>query len=157
MRKKVKSGRQERDTDKVKQEVIEEILSDGPKKFPGDFAVIPDKIKYNEVSVPKEPLKLGKHLPLYRVHEVITDDGFCYKAKTEAEARFIIYSQKPDEYIVRMPEDRIVIEKAVSGYEKYLNDLRTKLHTAFAGRVFDHKLADALTHQVFAEFNLPIV
>jgi hypothetical protein len=112
-------------------------------------------MQFKEVSVPKEPLKLGKHLPLYRVYEVITDDGFCYRAKTEAEARFIIYSQKPDEYIVRVPEDKILIQKAVLDYERYLSDLKEKLHITFAGRVFDHKLADTLTHQVFSEFNLP--
>lgn len=106
--------------------------------------------------MPRSALRLGKHLPLYRVYEVISDEGYCHKAKNEASARYIIYSQKPDEYIVKVPEDKILIEKAVTEYEKYLRELRNKLHTAFAGRVFDHKLADTLTQSVFADFNLPL-
>ena len=157
MRKSVKKSRTERDTTKVKQDVIEEVLPDGPKKFPGDFMTISSKAKYKEIPVPKEPLKIGHHLPIYRVYEVITDEGFCHKAKTSEEAKFIVYSQRPNEYIVRMPEDKIAIEKAILDYERYLKGLKNKLYGVFAGRVLDPKLADNLTRTVFSDFNLPVM
>ncbi|MBI4712650.1 MAG: hypothetical protein HY762_05035 [Planctomycetes bacterium] len=114
-------------------------------------------MKFKEVSVPKEPLKLGRHLPLYRQQEVITDEGFCYKAKSEAEGKFIVYSQKPNEYIIKVPDDKVVIEKSVLEYERYLDGLKNKLYGAFANRVLDTKLADSLTRTVFGEFNLPVI
>ena len=118
---------------------------------------VPPKAKVKEIPVPKEPLKLGRHEPLFGVQEVITDTGFCYKAKSLEEAKFIVYSQKPNEYIVKVPQDNIILGKAIGPYERYLKELRDKLHKSFINRVLDHKLADSLTQTVFAEFNLPEV
>ncbi|MDP2960073.1 MAG: hypothetical protein Q8N71_01500, partial [candidate division Zixibacteria bacterium] len=81
--------------------------------------------------------------------------GFKYEAKSLEEAKFIIYSQKPNSYIIKTPKNKNTLIKAVHNYEKYLKELKGKFFETFFNRVLDHKQADSLVHQVFEELGLP--
>ena len=100
-------------------------------------------------------MKLGRYF--FGKQAVISEDGFSYQAKSVEEARFIIYSQKTDTYLAKIPKNNIATAKAVKKYEKYLKALEDEFFTAFFGRVHDHKQADALTQRVFQESGLPEV
>ncbi|MBI3600266.1 MAG: hypothetical protein HY097_06455, partial [Nitrospinae bacterium] len=80
--------------------------------------------------------------------EVVSDSGFKYTAQGIEEAKFIIYSQKPNCYIVKLPKDRIRLTKAVYEYERYIKGLKDELFQAFFTRTHDHKLADTLVERV---------
>jgi type I restriction-modification system DNA methylase subunit len=154
MRKKVKQVKTERDVDRLKKQVIEEVLPYGLKKFPEQFLDKPLKPEeYQNISVPGEPLKLGMFF--LGTMEVVSDSGFKYQAQSVEEAKYIIYSQKPATYVVSLPKDKVVLTKAVNDYERYLDKLRDDLFQEFFKRTFDHKLADTLAQKMMAELGLP--
>jgi hypothetical protein len=154
MRKKVKQVKTQRDVDRLKKQVMEEVLPNGLKKFPDEFLEAPLKPQdYQNISIPNEPLKLGAFF--LGTQEVISDSGFSYQAQTVEEAKYIIYSQKPDTFVVSLPKDKVVITKAVNDYERYLEKLRNELFQEFFRRTFDHKLSDTLAQTVFVELGIP--
>lgn len=154
-RKKVKQQKVEKDVEKVKESIVEEILPDGPKKFPEQFVDSKYFKNAKEISVPNTPLKLG-HYFMGR-QQVVSDGNEIYDAEFVEEAKFIIYSQKPNEYIIKIPKDRKIITKTVLGYERYLKKLRNKLFETASSRLLNHELADNLTNQIFEDFGMPII
>lgn len=102
-----------------------------------------------EISVPDEPLKLGKFF--FGRQEVLSEGGFKYEASSIAVAKFIMYSQKPNCYIVKIPKDKVSLKKAVAEYEKYIEGLKDNLFEEFVTRTHDHKLADMLVARVIEE------
>jgi len=153
MRKKVKKARPERDIEKVKQEVIQEFLPDGPKRFPDDFldsSVKKEKMK--EVSLPNEPLRLGTYF--FGEQELITDSGFIYKAKSPVEAKYLIYAQRAGVTKVRIPMDTMTLFKTVKNYENYLRNLRTEMAKVLLNRTLDQQIAEHLLNQILEENRL---
>lgn len=78
----------------------------------------------------------------------MSESGFKYEAASVAEAKFIIFSQKPNCYILKVPEDKIRLKKAVDEYERYIEVLKDELFQTFFTRTHDHKLTDTLTARV---------
>ncbi|MCX5718069.1 MAG: N-6 DNA methylase, partial [Nitrospirae bacterium] len=72
-RKKVKQAKVQKDIEKLKEQVIEEIIPDGVKKFPEEFVDSKHLKDAREISVPGETLKLGSYF--IGQQEVISDSG----------------------------------------------------------------------------------
>ena len=154
MRKKVKQVKTQKDVDRLNKQVIDEVLPYGLKKFPEQFLDKPLKPhEYQSISIPAEPLKLGMFF--LGTMEVISDAGFKYQAQSVEEAKYIVYSQKPDTYVVNLPKDKIVITKAVNDYERYLDKLSNDIFQEFFKRTFDHKLAETLSQKTMTDLGLP--
>ncbi len=154
-RKKIKQAKTQKDVEKLKEQVIEELIPDGVKKFPEEFVDSRHLKDAKEISVTGELLKLGSYF--MGQQEVISDGGFKYEATNLDEAKFIVYAQKLDSFVIRIPVKTGVLANAVIGYEKYLHELKAKLFEAIFSRTLDHKQADMLTNQVFEELGLPDV
>lgn len=152
MRKKVKATKTEKDVEKLMEQVINEVLPNGSRKFPEEFIDNRYLKDAKEISIPSEPLKLGKFF--FGRQEVLSESGFKYEAASVAEAKFIIFSQKPNCYIVKLPEDKIRLKKAVDEYERYIDGLKDELFQTFFTRTHDHKLADTLVIRVMEKFEI---
>jgi len=152
MRGRIKKAKSERNLERIKEQVIAELLPNGVKKFPEDFRE-PSKAGFFELDIPTEPLKLEP--PFFGKQKVISDSGWCHEAKSPAEAKFIIYAQAGGHTRVAIPKDGVVLLKMVSNYERYLKELKENLFNAFSIRIFDYKQAQALTGIVFKELGLP--
>ncbi|MCR4293798.1 MAG: N-6 DNA methylase [Candidatus Kuenenia sp.] len=146
MRKKVKATKTEKDVEKLMEQIINEVIPSGSRKFPEEFIDNRYLKDAKEISIPNEPLKLGKFF--FGRQEVLSESGFKYETKSVAEAKFIIYSQIPNCYIVKLPEDKIRLKKAVDEYERYIEGIKNELFQAFFTRTHDHKLADTLVERV---------
>jgi len=154
MRKKVKQVKTAKDVERLKKQVLDEVLPFGVKKFPDEFLEALLKPQdYQNISIPGEPLKLGMFF--LGTQQVVSDSGFTFEAKNVDEAKYAIYSQKPDTFVVSLPKDSVVITKVVNDYERYLRKLRDDLFQALFKRTFDHKLSDTLMQRAFAELGLP--
>jgi len=152
MRKNTKNAVYKKDVEKLKESVLEEILPEGAKNFPEEFidsAYLKDS---QEISITGKPLKLGHFF--MGLQEVVSEDGYKYEAKSLEEAKFILYSQKPDTYIVKIPKNKIALSQAVAKYEKYIRELKDRLFKTFFERVLDHKQAEHLTNAVFEDLGL---
>jgi len=154
MRSKAKKAKVTTDTEQIKTQVIQAVLPNKVKQFPEDFLENPLKTTGCEtVQVPGETLKLGGQF--MTEHEVFTDNGFKFMASSTDIAKFIVYAQKPDLYLITYPKDIEIIIKAVQGYEIYVKELKEKLRTELANRITDYKLADNITEQILNEYGLP--
>ena len=158
IRKKVKRARPETDIEKVKREILEEFLPDGPKRFPEDFldsSVRKDRMK--EVPLPREPLRFGvSFFPGQKggYQELITDGGISYRADSIVEAKYIIYSQRQGITTVLVPIESMPLFKTVKNYEIYLRNLRDEMAKALLSRTLDQKIAERLLNQILEENHL---
>jgi hypothetical protein len=154
LRKNNKQAKTLRNVEKLKETIIDEILPQGAKKFPEEFVDSKYRKNAKEISLPKEPLKLGAYF--MGQQEVISEDGiFKYQASSVDEAKYIIYAQRPDSYIGQIPREISVITNAVLDYERYLKDLKGKLFEQFFTRTHNYNKAEHLARQVFEDVGLP--
>lgn len=155
MRKQRNKSKTVQDTTKLAEQVRDELVNSGIKKFPDDF--LSTKLKPQDcasVSVPDVPLRLGHY---FMGQQDITGEGFNYAARSLEAAKYIIYAHKTDEYIVCLPNDEVIVTKAVTEYEHYLKELFKKLNTEILNRTFDHKQAESISNRIFQELGLPLV
>lgn len=154
MRSTVKKAKVERDVERIKRQVIEELLPQGPKMFPEEFLdTVTRRGDFVELDIPAEPLTLEP--VFFGKQKVVSGSGWSYEAKSSTEAQFIVYAQGRGHTRVKIPKEPIALFKTVKNYEIYLRELRDTLHKGFAIRIFDYKLADVLTDTVFQELKLP--
>lgn len=154
MRKKAKKTKTRRDIEKLKEDVIREILPDGVKKFPEDFWDMSIKRgKFKELDLPEEPLAVSQ--PFLGEITISTKNGFSYKTKNPSEAKYIKYTHYNGAYRVKIPVEPISILKTVSTYERYIRDLKNRLFEAFYNRTHDQKLSHSLTQSALESLKLP--
>jgi len=138
------------------QEVLDEVLPEGPKRFPDDFlSVDAAKGERVEVALPEATLRLDTSpiaMGLYA-------DGLgCVRhVKNPAEGKFILYSQQAGQAVARLPVKPVEITRTVANYEGYLRDLRKTLYEAYYRRTLDVAVAARLTQAAFDRFRLPKV
>jgi hypothetical protein len=155
LRKKLRNNKYQRDVEKLKDFVRNDLLPEGPRLFPESF-LDPRYLKNREeIGTAGPGLKLGRFFMGRQevIHE--TNRDYRYEAKSLEEAKYIIYAQRPNAYIVPVPKDSIALAQAIQKYEKYLRGLREDIFQAFASRALDAKLADQLTSELWTEFGLP--
>jgi type I restriction-modification system DNA methylase subunit len=155
LRKNSKNARTKNNLEKLKEEVLDSVIPYGLKNFPEEFIDSVYLKQSIEISVPKEKMKLGHFF--MGLQEVVADDGYKYQAKSLEEAKFIVYSQKPDSFIVKIPKNEIALRKAVAAYERYVRGLKDKFFETFFNRTFNHQLAEQLTQAIMPELGLPQV
>jgi hypothetical protein len=130
--------------------VIEEVLPEGNKTFPDDF-IDTDKIKLREIDVPGTEL----HINPYSKTLVVSPKGyFRHQAKNPPEAKYIIYANKRAQKNIKIPEDNLLIFKAVTKYEKYVTDTLKKCFELFLDFTYDESKAEFLTQIVKEKLNL---
>jgi len=145
----------QKDVDKLKKFVEQELLPEGPRPFPKSFLDSRYLEDREEISTPGPRLRLGRFFMGRQevLHE--TNKDYRYEAKNLDEAKFIIYSQNPYSFITEIPRNPIALRKAVQSFEKYLGELRSQIYHEFASRTLDQKLAQHLTQELWIEFGLP--
>jgi len=149
-----KKKRIAQDIEKLREEVSEEILPDGPIKFPEGFVKGWSRVKCDEIGVPAGRLKLGENF--IGKQEICDAEGqHVMEVSSEEKGKFIVYAKKKDELVIKVPESSIFIKKAVQDYELYLKELRQRFYTAFIEKCGDHSVSENLTQQVFEDFFLP--
>ncbi|WP_420264697.1 HsdM family class I SAM-dependent methyltransferase [Candidatus Magnetominusculus dajiuhuensis] len=154
LRKNNKQAKTYRDVEKLKETVVNEILPQGAKRFPEAFVDSKYRKDVKEISLPNEPLQLGSYF--MGQQDVISEDGsFKYTASSVDEAKYIIYSQRQDSFIVKIPREITVITNAVLEYERYVKDLKGKLFEQLFTRTHNYNQAEQLARQVFEEMGLP--
>ena len=154
MRSKAKRSRPARALERVSQDVIDDLLPNGPRRFPDDFLTPSAKRgPFVEHEIPVG--KLEAHLtPLFS--HITGDAGFSLQLKTPFEAKFLLYAHRSGHTKVRMPEAAVEISRAVKNYEIYLRELKEAFYTAYYKRTLDQQAATRLTAQAFDTLGVPI-
>jgi hypothetical protein len=132
--------------------IFAEILPEGPKDFPRDFLAHPQP-KEKVVKLPTEPIELvqqsdGKYV-------VRSDFGFSHLVRNAAEGNFIFYAYLRGHRTIGVPQEMIVVFKAVKAYENYLRELRHSLVQAYELKSGHRPMADHQAKEVFRNLGLP--
>jgi len=148
-----RTGRAEK---QVSESVLDEILPEGPKRFPQDFfSIVAVRDKRISIPLPESPLIFDSGpftMGLYT-----KDRSFSRDAKNPSEAKFLIYAQQAGHKVADLPEKPVEVSRTVANYEKYLRELRTQLYETYYRRTLDHSAAARLTQSAFDRFRLPTV
>jgi len=157
LRTKQKKKRIQQDYSKLKDEISEEILADGIKRFPDAFIKKNwSNIEYEELSVPAEKLKLGENF--FGQQQICLSDGKEYMVvSSEEKGKYIIYAQKKDEHVIKIPKNGTVIKKTIQDYEFYLKELQDKLFKAFMEQSGNLAVSENLTNEIFTDLSLPLL
>lgn len=140
----------------VAEGVLEELLPDGPKRFPEDFwSTSTAKSKKVSIQLPDDPL-IFDHSPLFMgVHTA--NNSFSRNVKAPAEGKFLLYAQLCGHRTAELPDQIVEVNRTVANYEKYLRELRKELYEAYYRRTLDTRTAARLTQAAFSRFRLPSV
>lgn len=149
-RKKIKQVKVLRDVERLKEQAIEEIIPHGLKRFPEEFLDSKYLQEFEEMSIPGLPLRLGDHF--MGRQEVVADSGSRMDMETPELAKFVVYAQKPDSYLIRVPKNRPALSKAVRAYEQYLSELESGICKTLYSRTLDHKLAKSVAQEIVGGF-----
>jgi hypothetical protein len=151
-----KKRREEQNLEKLKEEVTEEILPSGVRKFPDAFVKAGAKTKWEELGIAAEKIKLGE--AGMGVQEICDGEGnHLMEVWGIEKAKYIVYGKGKGEYVVKVPDSEIVIKKAVKEYETYVRQIRDELYKAFMEKCGDHNMSENLAGQVLEENGLPDV
>jgi len=163
MRGKVKGGRVKikRDEEKLKQNVIDEFITDLGRRFPESFLdkKYLSKPEAIEISITNKPMSIDK--PMFNFHPVIAEDGYKYEAKSIDEAKFIIYSQASalaqNSLVIPVPNSQTIIRKAVHDYEQHIKKVSQEINALLSKRSGDFKLAERMTIEILDEFGIRLI
>ncbi|NLX96720.1 MAG: hypothetical protein GXY83_11135 [Rhodopirellula sp.] len=131
--------------------VLQELLPEGPKDFPGEF--VNGKKKVAKVELPSEPVSVvvlpgGKHA-------VQSDLGFRHDVRNPTEGNFILYAYLRGHRKVAVPTEMIEIFRSVKAYENYLRDIRHALLKAYERKSGHRPMAEHQAKEVFKTHGLP--
>ena len=149
-----KKIRKQRDLTKFAEEIAEEVLPNGPKKFPEEFLPRRGNVQFEEMGLPLGRLKLGESF--FGNHEVCDAEGNHLMEVAGAEkSKYIVYAKKSEESLVKIPKNDTILCKSINDYENYLHKLRETIFRAFMEQSGDYTLSENLTRKVFEDFSLP--
>ena len=120
---------------KAAEEVLDEIVPDGPDRFPDDFFRQRLSVERNWRWISQKQRSDSRCTPLFS--RLYTADG-SYKrdVKNSAEGKFLLYAQRGGHRTAKVPAQIVEITRTVANYEKYLRDLRKHLmRPIIAGRL----------------------
>lgn len=138
----------------VTEAVLDELLPDGPKKFPDDFfSATAAAGPKTETELPEQPLIFEDSPMFMGVH--VQGGSFDRHVKSPAEGKFLVYAQQAGHQVAQVPEKTNEITRTVANYEKYLRELRKELYDAYYRRTLDTKTTARLTQSAFDRFHLP--
>lgn len=120
------------------------------KSFPVDF-VDPARNSFNPITLPGTRLQLlsGTQATL-----VSPQRQFRYEAKNPSIAKFILYGCQTGQQEILVPNDNMIVLRAVAEYERYCRGVREQALSFFLSKTSDEKLSEQLAKEVALNLDL---
>lgn len=129
---------------------INKIQSDGIRQFPFHFI---DESQLDIISIPINTLVIGQEF--FGVYEIITTSGEqVFQAATSDEAKFFVYSSNQRNGKAYLPKDKSLVNKIVSAYNNYLDELIEKVKVDYKKLFPDGKNFLNVSNEIFQKLNL---
>jgi len=156
MRNRAHKGKARRAASRVADEVLADLLPDGPRRFPDDFwSPAARRGQFTEAALPQAPLRYAGHM--FGREEVVAEGGFHHQARSKAEAKYLIYAQAAGREVARLPAQPVETSRTVANYEQYVRQTHEALYEAYYHRTLDQKAADRFVTSVMHRLNLILV
>ena len=154
MRAQVRKRRSRQAVKRVNEQVLQELLPRGPKRFPKDFLSADARSGgFRELPLPSDHLRYAG--PHFGKHQLVTGQGKTLTVASKFEVRYLLFAQAAGEEIVRLPEQPVEVSRTVNNYVQYLRDLRQGLHNTYFTRTLDQAAAGRFVADTWRKFNLP--
>ncbi|MBE2233210.1 MAG: N-6 DNA methylase [Anaerolinea sp.] len=141
---------------RVAEEVWQDLLPDGPRRFPDAFLSPAARAEpLRDIPLPEGTLRYRGHL--LGQEELATDDGQTLHVANKFEVRYVLYAQASDQTVARLPRKPVEVSRAVNTYAQYLRQLRQSLHQTYYVRTLDRTAAERFVAETWRKFNLPDV
>jgi hypothetical protein len=149
-------ARPQKAANRVADEVLSDLLPDGPQRFPDDFLSPAAKQgRFREIPLPDKPLRYRGYF--FGGEELSADDGEILRVANKFEVRYVLYAQANGQPAARLPGKPIEISRAVADYTKYLRELRGQLQQAYYARSLDRGAAERFVTDAWRKLGLPDV
>lgn len=132
--------------------ILTGLLPDGAKKFPTDF-LRGENVAENLIELPPEPIEVVQRAD--GRYTVRSDFGFSHIVRNAAEGNFILYAYLVGLRTVSVPQEMIVVFRAVKAYENYLRELRHSLIQEYARKSGHRPIAEHRVKEIFRNLGLP--
>ncbi len=149
-----RKARPQKAANRVAEEVLDDLVPDGPQHFPDAFlSPAAKRGSFREIPLPAQPLRHVGHL--WGKEELTTADGETLHVANKFEARYVLYAQANGKKVACLPEKPIEVSRAVADYSKYLRDLRGQLQQAYYARSLDRGAAERFAVEAWRKLGLP--
>ena len=156
MRNKARKNKVPRAANKVAEEVLADVLPNGPRRFPDEFwSATARRGQFTEVALPQSPLRYAGHM--FGREEVVADGGFQYQAHSKAEAKYLICAQAAGQEIARLPAQPVELSRTIADYEHYVRQTREALYNAYFQRTMDQKAASHFVNSAMQQLKLVLI
>jgi type I restriction enzyme M protein len=150
-----RGSRTKKAANRASEDVLREILTDGPQHFPDDFLTPVARMNMREIPLPEKPVTYKG--AFFEKEELSNESGIKIMLSNAFEVRYVLYAQANGERIVYIPEKMVEISRAVKEYMKYLRDLRSRLYEAHFRRTLDQNAANRFVEDTWRRFKLPLI
>jgi len=156
VRNKARKSKRTRAANQVAEQVLADVLPDGPRCFPDDFwSAVARQGAFTEVALPPAPLRYAGHM--FGREEVVAEGGFHYQARSKAEAKYLIYAQAAGREVACLPVQPIELSRTIANYEQYVRQTREALYEAYYHRTLDQKAASRFVASAMERLKLILV
>ncbi len=131
--------------------VLDEVLPNGPKDFPEDF--IAEERKHVEIELPSEPLSVQQRPD--GSYALCSALGFDLRVRNFVEGNFLLFAHLRGKRKVGIPEKMPDIFRAVKAYENYVREIRHSLALAYERKTGHKALAEHQARSIFTKYGLP--
>ena len=136
-----------KDIKELKTKIINEIIIPKKKIFPKEF-LNSSSVNYYEIQTNGQQIKLGDDF--FGRCEIFAGDTKIYDG-TINEGKYIQYSYIPNNYIIKIPKEMIVINQAVQNFEIYLKKIEKEIAQYIIERTGDSGIVNLLSKELLKE------
>ncbi len=140
--------------DKVKQDVIDDCLSEGVKNFPQDFYTSDN---YDLIKFDSYPTN-GKLLitdAFFNSYQLKTEEGdTIFEVDSDVKAEFASIISRKKTFQIKIPSEEKVVEKILKNYKNYIVKLEDQLAANAKEKLHDWSIAEKMAKEILKEYGL---
>lgn len=140
--------------DKVKEDVIEDCLPDGIRKFPQDFYTKGnyEELEFEFFSTNGNPLTADSFFNRFQMK---TKDGeTIIELDSEAKAEFVEIISRHSTYQIKIPAKEKIVEQILKNHKAYIKELKARLEANAREKLHDWALAEKMAKEILEEFGV---
>ena len=151
MRSQSRKNKPQKAARRVADEVLEDLLPNGPARFPDDFWSAEARAgSFREIEMPKSRLEYKGHM--MGREELGASDGWMIQLANKFEVRYVLFAQANGWRVVGLPLKPVEVSRTVNNYIQYLRDLRQRLQETYYRRSLDLAAADRFVDETWRKF-----
>lgn len=148
-----RTSRAKKAAGRVSEDVLDELLPNGPQRFPEAFLTPAARKSLREIPLPEAPLRHSGSF--FGKEELSSPDGHKIMLGNLYEARYVLYAQANGQRVAQIPMQMVEVTRAVNEYARYLRDLRQRLYESYFRRTLDQAAANRFVEETWRKLHLP--